>query len=99
MIFGLSYWILICFGILLLGALGLASSIQWAQKTEWKNLDEVLRAAGTVIASIGMIILLEYPFSPMPEIGYGLLGSAVTCFAIASLLGLVSRVNRDHSAG
>lgn len=93
MIFGLSYWIWIWYGILLLGVLGLVAAIQWARQTGWRNLDEVLRAAGTILASIGMLVLLEYLFPPMPAIGYGFLGLALVCFGAAFILGRRSRAS------
>jgi hypothetical protein len=94
-IFGLSYWIWIWYGILLLGVLGLVAAIQWARQTGWRNLDEVLRAVGTILASIGMLVLLTYLFPPMPAIGYTLLGLALLCFAAAFILGRRSRAREE----
>jgi len=94
-IFGLSYWSCIWYGILLLGVLGLVAAIQWARQTGWRNLDEVLRAVGTILASIGMLILLTYLFPPLPAIGYALLGLALVCFAAAFVLGRRSRAREE----
>ena len=59
MIFGHRFWILVWYGILLLGLLGFAASVYWGRQTHWKNLDEFLRAIGTILVSVGMILLLE----------------------------------------
>jgi hypothetical protein len=59
MIAGRRYWILIWYGILLLGLLGLWASIYWGRRTAWKNLDELLRAGGTIVVSVGMLLLLH----------------------------------------
>jgi uncharacterized membrane protein YccC len=51
MIVGRKYWILIWYGILLLGLLGQWASIYWARRTRWQNMDEVLRAFGTILVA------------------------------------------------
>lgn len=58
MIAGRQYWILIWYGILALGLLGLWAGVFWGRRTAWKNLDELLRAIGTVAVSLGMLLLL-----------------------------------------
>jgi hypothetical protein len=57
--FGKRYWILIWWGIMALGAVGLVAAIYWGRQTKWKNLDEVLRGIGTIAVSTGMILLLK----------------------------------------
>ena len=59
MILGRRFWILVWYGILALGLLGLWASVYWARRTHWKNLDELLRAAGTAVVSVGMLLLLH----------------------------------------
>ena len=58
MILGLRYWILIWYGLLLLGIVGLLAALYWARQTRGRNLDEILRAVGTIAVSIGMLLLL-----------------------------------------
>ncbi len=88
MIVGRRYWILIWYGILLLGILGLGASAHWGRRTHWRNVDEVLRALGTILVSIGMLILL-YPlrWSYAEVLGEVLLGVALVAFAAAFILG------------
>ncbi len=88
MIVGRRYWILIWYGILLLGILGLGASVHWGRRTHWRNVDEVLRAIGTILVSIGMLVLL-YPlrWSYAQVFGEGLLAVALVSFAAAFLLG------------
>jgi len=85
MIIGRSYWIIIWYGILLLGVLGIWSSLYWGRQTGWQNFDEVLRATGTVTVSIGMLILL-YGVFPQ-EVGEVLLVIALLSFIGAFVLG------------
>lgn len=59
MIAGRQYWIIIWYGILALGLLGLWAGVFWGRKTGWENLDEVLRACGTIAVSVGMLLLLN----------------------------------------
>jgi H+/gluconate symporter-like permease len=59
MIIGRRYWVWIWWGILALGVIGLVGAIHWGLQTKWKNLDEVLRGAGTIMVSAGMILLLN----------------------------------------
>ena len=51
MVFARTYWIAIWYGILFLGLLGLWSSIYWGRRSQWKNVDELLRAIGTITVS------------------------------------------------
>lgn len=88
MIVGRRYWILIWYGILLLGMLGLGASLHWGRRTHWRNLDEVLRAVGTILVSIGMLILLyPLPWSYAGLLGELLLGVALVAFGAAFILG------------
>lgn len=88
MIAGRRYWIVIWYGILLLGLLGLIASVHWGRRTHWRNLDEVLRAIGTILVSIGMLVLLY----PLRWVYAGLLGEvllavALIAFGAAFILG------------
>ena len=56
---GKRYWIVIWWGILGLGVIGLIGAIHWSFKTHWRNLEEVLRGIGTVAVSVGMLLLLH----------------------------------------
>ncbi|HEX2450793.1 MAG TPA: hypothetical protein VHJ69_06620, partial [Gemmatimonadales bacterium] len=88
MVAGRKYWILIWYGILLLGVLGLWASVYWARRTAWKNVDEVLRGAGTILVSVGMLLLLHQPAGPLWETtGELLLGDALSCFVAAFVRG------------
>jgi hypothetical protein len=88
MIVGRRYWILIWYGILLLGVLGLGASVHWGRRTHWRNVDEVLRATGTILVSIGMLVLL-YPlrWTFAEFLGEALLVIALVCFVAAFILG------------
>jgi hypothetical protein len=81
---GRRIWIVIWYGILLLGILGFWASVYWGRQTHWKNLDELLRACGTVTAAVGMLLLL-YGISGW--IGESLLVLALVFFVLAFLLG------------
>jgi hypothetical protein len=84
MIFGHSYWVWIWYGILALGVIGLVPAIQWAKQTHWKNLDEVARGVGTILASAGMLCLLK----EMPNIiALPLLLLALAAFIFAFVWG------------
>ncbi|MFN0181943.1 MAG: hypothetical protein ACKVZ0_24335 [Gemmatimonadales bacterium] len=84
MIIGHRYWILIWYGILVIGVLGFVASLYWGRRTQWKNIDEILRAVGTMTVSAGMLLLLH-------RIGRGggetLLVLALLCFVLAFVLG------------
>ncbi len=81
---GRRYWILIWYGILLLGILGLGAALHWGQRTQWRNLDEIFRAIGTILVSVGMILLLYQVGVP---IGQVLLVAALVAFVLAFYLG------------
>ena len=55
---GRRYWILIWYGILVIGVVGLLVAVYWGRRARWTNLDEVLRALGTILVSVGMLLLL-----------------------------------------
>lgn len=80
MIAGLQYWILVWYGILLLGLAGLGAALFWGQRTAWKNLDEVFRGLGTVLVSGGMLLLLYRLAMPVGQL---LLVLALACFVLA----------------
>jgi fatty acid desaturase len=84
MVAGRSYWIAIWYGILFLGMLGLWSSIYWGRQTHWKNLDELLRAIGTIVVSLGMLLVLNGVASGFGQV---LLVLSVLFFLLAFLLG------------
>ena len=81
---GRSYWILIWYGILAIGVAGFLASLYWGRQTRWKNLDEVLRAMGTVTVSIGMLMFLRESSSGLTQI---LMVTALFCFVLAFILG------------
>ncbi len=85
MIIGRRYWILIWYGILALGLVGLASSLFWGRATRWRNLDEILRAVGTVCVSVGMLVLLN---AGVEWVGESLLAASLISFVLALFLGL-----------
>lgn len=97
MIVGRRFWILIWYGILLLGILGLIASVHWGRRTHWKNLDEVLRAVGTILVSGGMLVLL-YPLEWVyaERLGEGLLGVALAMFVAAFILGRRAEREREQ---
>jgi hypothetical protein len=84
MIAGRGIWIFIWYGILGLGLLGLWASVFWGRRTAWKNIDEVLRAFGTITVSSGMLLLLRGV-----AIGFGqlLLLAALMLFVVAFVIG------------
>lgn len=84
MVAGRSYWIAIWYGILFLGMLGLWSSIYWGRHSHWKNVDELLRAIGTITVSIGMLLLLN---GMATFLGQVLLVVALLSFLLAFVLG------------
>jgi fatty acid desaturase len=77
-------WIVIWCGILLLGIIGFGASVYWGRQTHWKNLDELLRACGTVTAAVGMLLLL---YGTSGWIGESLLVIALVFFVLAFLVG------------
>jgi peptidoglycan biosynthesis protein MviN/MurJ (putative lipid II flippase) len=88
---GRSYWILIWYGILAIGVIGLVAAVYWGRKTQWKNLDEVLRAVGTVTVSLGMVLLLRRSTGGIAQ---ALLIASLFSFVLAFVLG--RRVEADR---
>lgn len=80
MTFGRGFWIVVWYGILLLGLVGLWASIAWGRRLRWENLDELLRAIGTIQVSVGMLLLL---YRHWPQVATGLLGLALGFFIAA----------------
>ncbi len=93
MVAGRGYWIIIWFGIMLLGLLGFGASIYWGLETGWKNLDELLRGIGTIAVSTGMLLLL---YGVATVFGQVLLGVAVVCFVLAFVFGRKYQVMRSQ---
>lgn len=58
MIIGRRWWILIWYGILILGVAGLLVAINWGRQVKWRNIDEILRGIGTIAVSVAFIMLL-----------------------------------------
>jgi CDP-diglyceride synthetase len=81
---GRTVWIWIWVVLLTLGAIGLWGAVQWARETHWRNLDEVLRGAGTVAVSVGMILFLG---NTLELLGLGLMLVALACFVGAFITG------------
>ena len=77
-------WIAIWLGLLVLGAVGLIGAIQWGRVTHWRNLDEILRGAGTVLVSAGMIFFLQ---GISQIVGIGLMFLSLICFVGAFMAG------------
>jgi len=97
MIVGRRYWILIWYGILLLGILGLVASLHWGRRTHWRNVDELLRATGTILVSIGMLILLYPLHRPYAGLlGELLLAAALVSFVTAFILGRQAERERQQ---
>jgi len=84
MIIGYRWWIVIWWGILLVGVVGLTAAFYWARHTHWRNLDEILRASGTVLVSAGMLLLLYERSSTVAD---ALLLAALCSFVLAFALG------------
>ena len=84
MIAGRKYWILIWYGILLLGLMGLGGALFWGRQTHWRNLDEVFRGIGTITVSVGLLLLL---YGVLTGVGQLLLAIAVACFILAFIFG------------
>jgi hypothetical protein len=84
MIAGHRYWVLLWYGILLLGVVGLGGALFWARETHWKNLDEVFRGIGTITVSVGMLLLL---YGVWTGVGQLLLIVALAFFVLAFLYG------------
>ena len=84
MIVGHRYWVAIWIGILLLGLLGFFPALHWGRLTHWKNMDELLRAFGTIAVSVGMLLLL---FGVLLPLAYFLLFLALGAFVAAFVIG------------
>ena len=84
MVRGRRYWIVIWYGILLLGVLGLWASVYWGRQTRWKNLDELLRSVGTITVSLGMLLLLNRVAEVLGQV---LLVVAMVSFVLAFVYG------------
>lgn len=81
MSFGHDFWIVVWYGILLLGMVGLWVSLAWGSRPfHWEHLDELLRAVGTILVSAGMLLLL---YGVWPQVATGLLGLALGVFVAA----------------
>ena len=81
---GHTYWVWIWYGILGIGLVGLVPALHWGRRTHWRNLDELLRATGTVTVSTGMILLLR---QHTPVFGYLLLFVSLVMFIAAFVVG------------
>jgi hypothetical protein len=81
---GLRWWILIWYGIGLLGLVGLIMAINWGRQTAWRNADEILRGIGTIAVSAGMLLLL---YRVEGGAGYSLLLGALIAFVLAFIVG------------
>jgi hypothetical protein len=92
MIAGLRYWIIIWYGILLLGVAGLGGALFWGQRTHWKNLDEIFRGIGTILVSVGMLLLLRRVATGLGQL---LMILALACFILAFIFG--RRIERPRS--
>lgn len=83
-IIGHRWWILIWYLILTIGVVGLLASLYWARETKGGNLDEILRAVGTITVSLGMLLFLH-------EVAWGLaqalLLAALLSFVLAFVVG------------
>ena len=84
MVAGRRFWNLIWYAILLLGVAGLLPSIYWGRRTHWKNVDEMIRAIGTITVSVGMLMLLNHWVDPVGQV---LMVVALICFVLAFVLG------------
>ena len=94
MVVGRRFWNLIWYGILLLGMLGLVPSLYWGRRTHWKNLDELIRAVGTIAVSIGMLMLLNGIGGALGEV---FMVFALACFVAAFVLGRKNAIIPDES--
>ena len=95
MVAGRSFWILVWFGILALGLLGLWASVYWGRRTRWRNIDELLRALGTIQAALGMLLLL---FGLAAWKGTSLLALSLATFVTAFLAGRELQETGDGGA-
>jgi|SRR5690606_24836188 len=93
MVAGRGFWILVWYGILVLGLIGLWASILWGRRLKWQNLDELLRAIGTIQVSVGMLLLL---YDTAERVATGLLGLALGVFVAAFVAGRNLPPPRPH---
>ena len=91
---GRRWWILIWYGILVIGIVGLAVAINWGRQTRWRNVDEILRGIGTITVSVGMLLLLQGG-SGSGGAGQTLLLAALIAFIMAFVVG---REQHRHDA-
>ena len=97
MVFGRQYWIWIWYGIFCLGVLGLIASIYWGRRTHFRNREEIYRAVGTILVSLGMVLLLRQIWTLL---GQALLLVALICFVVAFIQGRRAEVERgDRRSG
>jgi hypothetical protein len=81
---GRTLWIVLWYAILTLGSLGLVGALFWGPDLRWRNLDEIFRGLGTVVASAGMLAVLHGADVSM---GKALLTLAVLTFVAAYAVG------------
>jgi hypothetical protein len=81
---GKKWWILIWYGILALGVVGLVMAVNWGRHVKWKNLEEILRGIGTIAVSVGMLLLLH---GAGGGAGQTLLLAALLAFVLAFAVG------------
>jgi hypothetical protein len=81
---GRTLWIVLWYAILALGSLGLLGALFWGPDLRWRNLDEILRGLGTVVASAGMLTVLHGGGVTMGE---ALLAFALLIFVAAYAVG------------
>ncbi|HRP08087.1 MAG TPA: hypothetical protein PLL69_06315 [Gemmatimonadales bacterium] len=91
---GKRWWILIWYGILLLGVVGLIMAINWGRHIKWRNLDEILRGVGTITCSVGMLLLLH---GGGGGAGQTLLLAALISFFLAFIVGREQERQRPRS--
>ena len=96
MILGLRWWIMIWYGILTIGVAGLVAAVYWGRQTHWRNLDEVLRAIGTITVSVGMLLFL-YRVGGYPA--RALLVLALLAFVLAFVVGRRAGFRHYHDPG
>ena len=82
-ILGLRFWIFAWYVILLVGAMGLVGAWAWGRRTGWRNRDEIVRGFGTILLSLGMLLLHGIAL----RVGAGLVGLATGTFVVAFLQG------------
>jgi hypothetical protein len=88
-ILGLRFWFFAWYVILLVGTLGLLGAWAWGRRTGWRNRDEVVRCCGTILLSVGMLLLLH---GTALSLGIVLVAVATGAFVVAFLQG--SRLKR-----